>query len=397
MLFLASRKFQVNDIVNIKQGGVQTACDMTMMRARSAPIHALAFICMLYISTKKGTAKYLEPKVSSVTSKNILDTHNKSETASGRKYPLLEIFGFVTPWNANGKTISLSEAERGRLNVVSPVSWQMHPDGLNGGDDFEEDYYQSMSEQGTRVYPRILFEKWNSTEFVMLSDEPAPMVARIIELCKQYNFEGVVIEIFQELLSTGTLSRHKEKALGLVRTLGEGIRKEGFKTVLVLLPYSTDVPQHGISCSTLKEISRGYSYIITMTYDYSTPGSAPGPIAPLSWVRQVAIYLSLGCELGGKVLIGLNFYGIDFWEGGQSRHIVGHEFLKLLEEHEPDMLWWDEFGEHGFAYQKKGEHVVFYPTRESIRLRTELADEIGCGGVAIWDLGQGLEHFFEEF
>jgi spore germination protein YaaH len=104
--------------------------------------------------------------------------------------------------------------------------------------------------------------------------------------------------------------------------------------------------------------------------------------------------------LGSKVLLGLNFYGVDFERDGPgSRHIVGHEYVGLLKKYESDIVWLEEYGEDAFTYVSArggSEHIVFYPTRRSLRARLQLARQARCGGVAIWELGQGLPYFMDE-
>lgn len=348
-----------------------------------------------------ATCDVLNQEAEKLKCKHVLDTHDKVANEPTRKYKDLKLLGFVTPWNAKGKHISIVEARRGRLDITSPVTWQVHPNGLAGGEDFEKSYYADLLKAGTRIYPRMLFEGWAAHDFMQLALDPQPMINRIDILCDTHKFEGVVLEIWPALISSQALQNSADSMFGLVKAIGEGLRRKNVRTVLVLPPYDRDVRIHNIHKESLQELQLGFSHFIVMTYDYTLPGSSPGPIAPLEWVRRVGIYLAQDCQLRDKLLLGLNFYGIDFLQrkgrdSGADRHIVGHEVVSLLEEHRPDMIWVKEAAEHSFFYGG-GEHVVFFPSRESIRARIQVAQELGCGGVAVWDIGQGLDYFFEEF
>lgn len=76
--------------------------------------------------------------------------------------------------------------------------------------------------------------------------------------------------------------------------------------------------------------------------------------------------------------------------------IIGRDYLALLEKHRPALEWDKNSGEHLFFYtaDKDIKHVVFYPSLKSISLRLEEARSWGCG-ISIWEIGQGLDYFFD--
>ena len=76
---------------------------------------------------------------------------------------------------------------------------------------------------------------------------------------------------------------------------------------------------------------------------------------------------------------------------------VGHEFVKMLREASSNLKFkWDsESQEHFLEVKYNGrKHTVFYPSLHSIQNRIQLAKELGTG-LSIWELGQGLDYFFD--
>lgn len=96
-----------------------------------------------------------------------------------------------------------------------------------------------------------------------------------------------------------------------------------------------------------------------------------------------------------QVLLGLNFYGNDYIQPFGGGPIIGHEYLSLLKTHDPIIRWDQKTKEHIFDYAAGNEaHEVYYPTKASIQKRLDLAHKYGLG-ISIWELGQGLDHFYD--
>ena len=105
---------------------------------------------------------------------------------------------------------------------------------------------------------------------------------------------------------------------------------------------------------------------------------------------------SFACrDKSDKLLIGLNFYGMDFDLSGGGSAIVGHEYLARLKRYRPKLAWNATAKEHSFEYVTNGKgHRVYYPTLASIQMRLDYAENMGAG-VSIWEIGQGLEFFYD--
>ena len=75
---------------------------------------------------------------------------------------------------------------------------------------------------------------------------------------------------------------------------------------------------------------------------------------------------------------------------------VGHEFIKVLNEGTSIKFKWDPEAQEHFIEAKHGgrKHTIFFPSLNSIQNRILLAKELGTG-LSIWELGQGLDYFYD--
>ncbi|XP_044758979.1 chitinase domain-containing protein 1 [Coccinella septempunctata] len=307
------------------------------------------------------------------------------------------VLGYVTPWNNHGYDVA--KIFGNKFTHISPVWLQVKKNGalqyeLGGTHDIDLDWLLTVKNAGRqrklKIVPRILFEGWSGQDFINLIAKKAESEAfmdMLLESCEKWHFDGYILELWASLANR----IQYDLIIDFIKNIGDKLALQRLDTILVIPPKRGK--EFTFTQNHFDELYEHVTAFSLMTYDFSTI-YRPGPNAPLPWIEDCVKQLTSDIDKRPKILLGLNFYGNMYTVNGGGP-IVAHEYLNALKKFNGELKFDPSNAEHYFDYESEGKrYLVFYPTLQSIEARIELAKELKTG-LSIWELGQGLDYFYD--
>jgi len=332
-----------------------------------------------------------------VRARDILDHHAAYNKDTHRKSVSGDVLGYVTPWNSQGYDVA--KLFGAKFTLISPVWLQVTVSNnddflLGGAHDVDQGWIKEVRKHGTKIVPRVLFDRWTGQNYVSLFQDKEKQQALkelLLNTVKQLGVDGITLEFWSQLGG-----KAKAQIGAIVRDLSSAFRAKNYIFILAIPPaiYQGDV--EGMFLREDFDILDTVDYFSLMTYDYSNP-SRPGPNSPIAWMKRCVELLDPKATRRNKILMGLNFYGFDYTSQGGG-HVLGRDMVKYLEKATNPKFQYDPDTAEHFVELKvdNSKHRIFYPTLHSIQARLKLADELGVG-ISIWEIGQGLNYFYDLF
>ncbi|EGW39905.1 glycosyl hydrolases 18 family protein [Desulfosporosinus sp. OT] len=275
-------------------------------------------------------------------------------------------------------------------DIIAP-SWYYLDDTASGAvtggwDASSGDYTQfttAVHDRNLKVLP-VIQSTWSTpktVDTVLASDTArAKLESQIVQRIQSTNADGIVIDF--ELMSNATgpyLTQFMKELYAQLHPLN--------KLVIEAVMARTG-SESWLAEFNYHDLSQYVDYLHVMTYDYSH--STPGPIAPLDWSSKVLQYTrAQGVDMH-KVLLGLPYYGADWWTADTganptySRRSGGMTELLALAK---GPVQRDSSQIPYFKYSDaSGSHTVYYDDVQSWNAKMGLLNQYGLGGVGAWSL-----------
>ncbi|KNB45706.1 chitinase domain-containing protein 1 [Blastocystis sp. subtype 4] len=277
----------------------------------------------------------------------------------------IPVLGFVTPWNGHGYDIV--KTFYNKFTHISPCWFQIRRNSAGsiyvaGDQDVDQDWIQSIKSKCVDHCPLIVPRYvWEAEKFEW--NDLSSLSSVIADSLNQYQFDGFVFEL-----------GFADSILPILYDLRETIEEK--EMILVVHPQSLSVMKQNVMFMT--QLNDLVDYVILMTYDYSVHQGRSGPNAPIEISFQ-------------HVLLGIPFYGYD-----SSEAVTGTQYIDVLKKYSVTIKYNAKAKEHVTKYLDKESklHSIYYPSLQFIQERINLAKQLQCG-ISIWELGQGLDYFYD--
>jgi spore germination protein YaaH len=239
--------------------------------------------------------------------------------------------------------------------------------------------------KGMKVLPLISNEFDKQRVHNLLSDPASRQrhIDNILQLIRLNGYDGVDIDY------EGLKKEDREAYALFLMELGKALHQEK-KLLSVAIAAKTSEPGNWDSVIALdyKAIGKAADRVRIMAYDYHYSGGEPGPIAPLSWVRNILEFSTKEIP-PQKIWLGIGAYGID-WGPGKDRELTYTGATALAAKYQAVPQWDPDWSETWFTYTEEStlsQRTVWFQESQSFQKRWEFCKKFKIGGVSIWRIG----------
>lgn len=294
---------------------------------------------------------------------------------------------------AGNDTLQSMVANTKELNVISPTWFKLSDNDGNFTSFASADYVKKAHDMGLEVWALIEnIEYKNSIDMYQILSSTSTrkkLIDALVAEVQQYGIDGINVDFEQISMDCG------EHYIEFIRELSVSCRKNG-----IVLSVDNYVPTGYTDHYDRREQGIVADYVIIMGYDEHYAGSAEaGSVASINYVEN-GIADTVSQVPAEKVINAIPFY-TRIWEttgSSISSQAVGMATAEeYVAAHNIDVEWNEETCQNYGEY-KSGDtlYQVWLEDEESIRVKLNIMEKYGIGGVAAWRLGFEKPEIWDE-
>ncbi len=303
--------------------------------------------------------------------------------------PVLRVLAFYDPSaeKPTGTVQSLLVANRPAIAELAPLWYQVMPDGSLR--DQSSNHLKAWARSEHIALMPLVVNHGGTSRFLLSAAARTRAVNALAAMVKRENYDGLNID-FEQLKSQA-----RGPLVEFMRQLHTRLRAMNKLLTIDIIPSgSRRAAQSG--AYNYAGLARNADEVVLMTYDAHDNGSAPGPIAPLSWVkRRINVALAAGIPRN-RLVLGIADYGYDWPVSPRGRGVeIGLNQVDALLKAKKITPKRNASGEPYFTYTRGGvTHVVWYEDSRSVLPKIELARRDGLAGLGLWMAGFETAHYW---
>lgn len=243
--------------------------------------------------------------------------------------------------------------------------------------------------KGARVVPMVM-GGGKAADAMLLDPAKRQTFADSVErLIKETNADGILVDM--EVLSDNT----EQGLTSLMQDIYSRLNPKGKLVMISVMSKTSATAQPWYDEYNYRDLAKYSDYIQIMSYDKHYSTSAPGPIAPLDWVRQVMAYAVTEIP-SEKILMGVPYYGRAWRTEGNGWVSKAFGWAIATETAAQfgaaitrETTLTDRIGVPTFKYVDENgyQRTAYFDDRLSWGAKLDLLDEFSLGGIGGWSMG----------
>ncbi|WP_025206172.1 cell wall-binding repeat-containing protein [Dehalobacter restrictus] len=243
--------------------------------------------------------------------------------------------------------------------------------------------------KGAQVVPMVMSSGSTADSVLQNATKRSAFVNSATKMIAETNADGILVDM--EALSESS----EEGLTALMQSLYTQLHPQGKLVMVSVMSKTSATAQPWYDEYDYSDLAQYVDYIQIMSYDKHYSTSAPGPIAPLDWVREVIAYAVTEIP-SEKILMGVPYYGRAWRTEGSGwvSKVFGwavatqtaDQFCATITR---ETTLTDPIGVPTFKYVDESDYsrTAYFDDRLSWGKKLDIMDEYNLGGIGGWSMG----------